>query len=73
MIVFIPITDEMLEKGVIPDELVAYQPGIVLLNQLQTAPVQSRSTVKKSPTATPNSDAVPALSSSTYLAGATLG
>jgi len=73
MKVFIPITDEMLEKGIIPDELVGYRPGLPLLSQLHTTPDQSRSTVKRSPTPTPNSDAVPALSSSTYLAGALLG
>ena len=27
---FIPFTDEMLEQGFIPDELVAYQPGMAL-------------------------------------------
>jgi len=73
MKVFIPITDEMLEKGMIPDELVAYQVGMPLLSQVQTVPLQPRSTTRRSPTPTPNSDAVPALSSSTYFAGATLG
>jgi len=73
MKVFIPITDEMLEKGIIPEELVAYRPGLPLLSQLEIASVQSRSTVNLSPTPTPNSDAVPALSSSTYMAGALLG
>lgn len=73
MKVFIPITDEMLEQGVIPDELVAYQPGRPLLSQLQTAPAQSSAIVSRSPGPTPSSDAVPALSSSTYLAGAVLG
>ena len=73
MRVFIPITDEMLEKGMIPDELVAYQVGMPLLSQVQTVSLQSRSTTRRSPTPTPSSDAVPALSSSTYLAGAALG
>lgn len=73
MKVFIPITDEMLEQGMIPDELVAYQPGQPLLSQLQTAPSQSSSSINRSPGPTPSSDAVPALSSSTYLAGAILG
>lgn len=73
MKVFIPLTDEMLEQGIIPDELVAYQPGQPLLSQLQTAPAQSSSMVNRSPGPTPNSDAIPALSSSTYLAGAMLG
>ena len=73
MKVFVPITDEMLDKGLIPDELLAYQAGLPLLSQLQSAPLQSRSSTKRSPTPTPNSDAVPALSSSTYLAGLALG
>ena len=73
MKVFIPITDEMLENGMIPDELVAYQPGQVILSQLQTTPSQSKSSTKRSPTPTPNSEAMPALSSSTYLAGPVLG
>ena len=73
MKVFIPVTDEMLEQGVLPDELVAYQPGHPLLSLLRTPAVQSKSTLMLSPNTTPNSDALPALSSSTYLAGALLG
>jgi len=75
MNVFIPITDEMLEQGLIPDELVAYQSGHKLLSQFQTnrTPDQSRSTVNLSPGPTPSSDAIPALSSSTYMAGLMLG
>ena len=73
MKVFVPITDEMLDKGLIPDELLAYQAGLPLLSQLQKTPLQSRSSIKRSPTPTPNPDAVPALSSSTYLAGPVLG
>ena len=68
MKIFIPITDEMLEQGLVPDKLIAYQPGQPLLSQLQagTPPVQSRSTIKRSPSLTPSSIADPALSSSTY-------
>lgn len=75
MKIFIPISDEMLERGELPDEPVAYQPGQTLLSQLQTVPtpVQSSSTVNTSPKPTPSSAAAPALSSSTYIAGATLG
>jgi len=73
MKVFVPITDEMLDKGLIPDDLVAYQAGRLLLSQLQVTPAQSRSSTKRSPAVTPNSDASPALSSSTYMAGAALG
>lgn len=74
MKVFIPISDEMLEQGIIPEELVAYHPGRPLLTQVQAkAPSQSSLSVNREPGPTPNSDATPALSSSTYLAGATLG
>lgn len=75
MKIFIPISDEMLERGEFPDDLVAYQPGRTLLSQLQAIPTpdQSSSTVNTSPKPTPSSAAVPALSSSTYLAGTTLG
>lgn len=73
MKVFVPFTDEMLDKDLVLDELVAYQRGQILLSQLQTAPLQSRSSVKRSPAATPSADAAPALSSSTYMAGAALG
>ena len=76
MKVFIPITDEMLHLGLIPDEEpLAYQPGLPLLSQVKmvSESTQSSSTVNRSPRPTPNSDAVPALSSSTYIAGAILG
>ena len=73
MKVFIPITDEMLESGNIPDDLLAYQPGLPLLSQADAALRQSKSSVRLSPTPTPSSDAIPALSSSTNLAGAILG
>lgn len=75
MKVFIPITDEMLEAGVIPAEPVAYQVGVPLLSQLQktTSAVQSRSSVSRSPTSTPSLAASPAFNSSTNLAGKALG
>jgi len=75
MNVFIPLTDEMLETGVLPDELVAYRPGQPLLSQYHhtPSPAQSSVTVIRSPGPTPSSEALPALSSSTYLAGAKLG
>ncbi len=75
MKVFIPFTDEMLEQGFIPDELVAYQPGMALLDQSPTKQQvsQSRSSTRLSPKPTPRAEAVPAFNSSTYLAGTTLG
>lgn len=74
MKVFIPISDEMLEQGAIPEDLVAYHPDKLLLSQVKTsASAQSRLSVNREPGPTPSSDATPALSSSTYLAGARLG
>ena len=73
MRVFVPITDEMLDKDLVIDELVAYQRGQLLLSQLPNTSLQSRSSVKRSPTTTPSAEAAPALSSSTYIAGEALG
>lgn len=75
MKVFIPITDEMLELGLIPDDLVVFRPGQMLISQFQINPkvTQSGSMSNRSPGKTSNSDAVPALSSSTYMAGLMLG
>lgn len=75
MKVFIPITDELLEQGCIPDELVPYQAGMVLMDQSPeiSLDTQSRSSIKRSPGPTPRAEAVPAFNSSTYLAGTTLG
>jgi len=75
MNVFIPITDEMLEQGLIPEDLAAYRPGLPLMSQflpMHTSD-QSSLTVSVSPRPTPNAFADPALSSSTYLAGLILG
>lgn len=74
MKVFIPISDEMLLDGIIPHELIAYHPGMLLLAQQPTPEtIQSKSTVKRSPSSTPSSDAVPAFNSSTNFAGTLLG
>ena len=75
MKVFIPITDEMLEQGFIPDELVAYQAGMALKDPSPAKPLASQSTssTSRSPRPTPRDEAVPAFNSSTYLAGTTLG
>jgi hypothetical protein len=74
MKVFIPISDEMLMDGIIPHELVAYHPGMLMLAQEPTPEiVQSKSTVNRSPSSTPSSDAVPAFNSSTNFAGTLLG
>lgn len=75
MKVFIPITDEMLEKGLIPEDLVAFRPGQLLISETQTIlmATQSKSIFNGSPSLTPNSKAIPALSSSTYIVGLWLG
>ena len=66
MKVFVPITDEMLEEGILPDDMVAYRPDLLVMSQLQTTRDQSKSSDSLSPSPTPNSSAVPALSSNTY-------
>ena len=75
MKVFIPISDAMLDAGKFPGKPVVYQTGLPLLSQMQSPPasVQSRSSVKRSPTTTPSLEAMPAFSSSTNLAGKALG
>lgn len=74
MKVFTPISDEMLMDGAIPNELVAYHPGMLLLAQQATpTTAQSRSTTMRSPSSTPSSAAEPAFNSSTNLAGTSLG
>ena len=75
MKVFVPITDEMLERGDFVDPLVPYQPGRLLLSQcLETPEIdQSMRNTSLSPGSSPSSEDFPALSSSTYLAGPVLG
>ncbi len=75
MKVFVPVTDEMLDSGDLDGLLVPYRPGRVLLSQCRDAPqmVQSRCSANLSPATNPNSEALPALSSSTYMAGPALG
>ena len=75
MKVFIPLTDEMIEKGLIPNELVPYQPGQPLLSRdgQQRKANQSSKSVSSEPGPTPKRSAKPALSSSTYIAGPVLG
>ena len=66
MKVFIPLSDDMLETGEFPETLVPYQAGAPLVSQLRERQDQSRCSTSVSPTDTPNSDALPPLSSSTY-------
>ena len=75
MKVFIPITDEMIEKGLIPGELVPYHPGQTLLcgDRQPETEIQSSKSVSSEPGPTPNRSAKPALSSRTYIAGPLLG
>lgn len=77
MKVFIPATDDLLECAQYPGRLVPYSPGLIALAQLQprtTVPsAQSTSSSSLSPAPTPNSLALPALSSNTYCAGPALG
>lgn len=75
MKVFVPITDDMIERGELNGLLLPYRPGRPLLSQYREIdlPGQSRSRVSKSPGTTPSSEALPALSSRTYCAGPALG
>ena len=73
MKVFVPFTDEMMDHPDFAEMLVPYQPGHPLLSRLEAAEGQSRSSTIVSPDTKPNSDALPALSSSTYIAGPSLG
>lgn len=75
MKVFIPFTDEMLESGRTPGELVPFQPDHPFLCRLPAngKDHQSSSSVNTDPGPTPNSPALPAFSSKTYIAGPELG
>ncbi len=66
MKVFIPLTDKMLDQGDLDGILVPYSPGKELSGQSQVAVLQSRCKTSRSPEVTPNSAALPALSSNTY-------
>jgi len=75
MKVFVPLTDQMLEDNPNPGPLVPYQPGLPPISQLTASARpnrQSSISTSSSPGCTPNSPALPALSSSTYLAGPAL-
>jgi hypothetical protein len=75
MKVFVPFNDAMMDDPGFAELLVPYQPGLQTLNQvpdLKSAD-QSRANVMTSPGTRPSSDAVPALSSNTYIAGPSLG
>lgn len=75
MKVFVPYSDAMMDDPRFAELLVPYQPGLKTLNEvpdLKSAD-QSRSSDMTSPGTRPSSDAVPALSSSTYIAGPSLG
>ena len=73
MKVFVPFTDDMLDDPAFAEMLVPYQAGSALLSQLETEEDQSRCKTITSPGTSPSSDALPALSSSTYRAGPSLG
>ena len=75
MKVFIPITDEMIEKGILPADMIPFQPGQPVLAQADSmqSKLQSSSSVNSEPGPTPSRSAEPAFSSSTYIAGPVLG
>ena len=75
MKVFVPVTDDMLQREDFTGLLVPYRPGRLLVSQCRKIlePCQSSRNTSLSPGASSSSDALPALSSSTYLAGPSLG
>ena len=73
---FTPLNEDLLDCKRFDEALVPYQPGLPVISQLSVAgrkTGQSRSSTSRSPGSTPSSAALPALSSSTYLAGPALG
>ena len=73
---FTPLNEDLLDRWLFDEALVPYQPGLPIISQLAIASDksgQSRSRTSTSPALTPSSAALPALSSSTYLAGPALG
>lgn len=69
MQIFVPITDDILDHPELLALLVPYQAGVALSPEA----IQSSRKTNRSPASTPSSEAVPALSSSTYWAGPALG
>jgi len=73
--IFIPVNDSMPDTPDFGETLIPYQPGMVTIGQAAACGHdcrQSRSNTNSSPGLTPSSLALPALSSSTYLAGPAL-
>jgi hypothetical protein len=76
MKIFIPLHDAMLEELTPEDLPVPFQAGVVSLSQFETEVLgtyQSNFKTNSSPGLASNSDALPEISSSTYIAGALLG
>jgi len=73
MNVFIPVGDEILDYPELLYLLVPYQAGVALAQPASADDVQSSRSTMTSPGTRPSSDALPALSSSTYRAGPALG
>lgn len=77
MKIFIPLTDDMLDDLDANELPVPYQAGLPPISQITDSvsaphPVQSRKSNSSSPGLTSSSAALPALSSSTYMAGPAL-
>ena len=75
MKVFVPFTDDMMDEPGFAEMLIPYQAGLYTLSQIPDlkSADQSRSKSNLSPATTSSSEALPALSSNTYIAGPSLG
>lgn len=72
--VFIPMGDEVLDRPELLAELVPYQAGYQLAPGAgAVVHLEPRNSSMRSPGSSPSSEALPALSSRTYMAGPALG
>jgi len=72
MKIFIPLNEELLENREFAEAIIPYRPGLPAISQIPAVDrkfTHSRSRTSTSPGSTSSSAALPALSSSTYLAG----
>jgi len=66
MQIFVPVTDDILDQPELLALLVPYRAGVALAARAGPEAVQSSRKTNRSPASTPSSEALPALTSSTY-------